>query len=322
MAKRPYFIWDYDISEEEVWEILRGDNEMRKVWLISRILQYARWDDIWKYLTLDDVRKYFDQIYWRFPFIKDMWAYALEVWSRDDAPHSMRESPAPYELARQPQLVEGILTPLQQDFLVRFFANPVGKWFWLTGGTAVAAFYLGHRTSDDLDLFTVDDDALDHARREMEGIAEALQGTLTSSLSTPTFQQFLLTCPGLPPLKLDLVRDFGPQFGERQAVDGIIVDSLENIAANKVTAILGRADVKDFVDLYFILQAGYDLKQLIALAKQKDPGLTEFYLGHMMRQVAKLDSMPELREPLSLQTLQEFYLGLVDELLQEAGPPA
>lgn len=31
MAKRPYFIWDYDISEEQVWEILQGDNETRKV---------------------------------------------------------------------------------------------------------------------------------------------------------------------------------------------------------------------------------------------------------------------------------------------------
>jgi hypothetical protein len=321
MAKRPYFIWDYDISEEQVWEILQGDNETRKVWLISRILQYARWDDIWKYLTLDDVHEYFDRIHWRFPFIKDLWAHALEVWGRDDGSRSVRESPALYGPEREPQLVEGILTPLQQDFLARFFANPVGKWFWLTGGMAVAAFYLGHRTSEDLDLFTVDHSALDHARREMAGIAEALRCTLASALSTPTFQQFLLTLQELPPLKLDLVQDVGPQFGERLVVDGIIVDSLENIAANKVTAIFGRTDAKDFVDLYFILQAGYDLKYLIAQAKQKDLGLTEFYLGHMMRQVSRLDSAPELFKPLSLQTLQEFYLGLADELLREACPP-
>jgi hypothetical protein len=113
----------------------------------------------------------------------------------------------------------------------------------------------------------------------------------------------------------------GPQFGEKRICNGIVVDSLDNIAANKVTAILGRADAKDFVDLYFILQAGYDLKSLIAQAKQKDVGLTEFYLGHMMRQVTGLDSMPELFEPLPLQTLHEFYLGLADELLREASPP-
>lgn len=320
MAKRPYFIWDYDISEEQVWEILRGDNETRKVWLISRILQYARWDDIWKYLTLDDVRKYFDQIYWRFPFIKDMWAHALEVWSRDDGSRSVRERPAFYEPARQPQLVKGILTPLQKDFLVRFFAVPVGQRFWLTGGTALAAFYFHHRVSDDLDLFTLDEVALTAIIQPLHDIAAEIGCVLTTTRLSDYFLQAVLTGEGTS-LKLDLVRDVSPQFGERCISDEIVVDSLDNIAANKVTAILGRADVKDFVDLYFILQAGYELKHLIAQAKQKDLGLTEFYLGHMMRQVTRLDSMPELRQPLSLETLQEFYLGLADELLREASPP-
>jgi hypothetical protein len=31
--------------------------------------------------------------------------------------------------------------------------------------------------------------------------------------------------------------------------------------------------------------------------------------------------MLELFEPLPLQTLQEFYLGLADDLLREASPP-
>lgn len=321
MTKRPYFIWDYDISEEQVWEILRGDNETRKVWLISRILQYARWDDIWKYLTLDDVRKYFDQIYWRFPFIKEMWAYALEVWSRNDGSRSLRESPALYQPARQPQLVEGILTPLQQDFLVRFFAVPVGQRFWLTGGTALAAFYFHHRVSDDLDLFTLDEVALTAIIQPLNDIAAEIGCGLTTTRLSDYFLQAVLAGEGSS-LKLDMVRDVGPQFGERHICHGIVVDSLDNIAANKVTAILARTDVKDFVDLYFILQAGYDLKHLIAQARQKDLGLTEFYLGHMMRQVTRLDAMPELRQPLSLETLQEFYLGLADELLREASPPA
>ena len=320
MAKRPYFIWDYDISEEQVWEILRGDNETRKVWLISRILQYARWDDIWKYLTLDDVREYFDRIHWRFPFIKDIWAHALEVWSQDDGSRSMQELPEIYGPARQPQLVAGILTPLQQDFLVRFFAVPVGQRFWLTGGTALAAFYFHHRVSDDLDLFTLDEIALTVIIQPLHDIAAEIGCALTTTRLSDYFLQAVLTGEGSS-LKLDLVRDVGPQFGEKHICNRIVVDSLDNIAANKVTAILGRADVKDFVDLYFILQAGYDLKSLIAQAKQKDLGLTEFYLGHMMRQGPRIDSMLELFEPLSLQTLQEFYLRLADELLREARPP-
>ena len=83
--ERVYFFWDYDLSEEQVREILRGDDEYQKIWVISRIVQYALWDDIWKYLRLDDVRKYFDRIYWRTPYLKDLWAFALKVWA-DDKP--------------------------------------------------------------------------------------------------------------------------------------------------------------------------------------------------------------------------------------------
>ncbi|HOU15285.1 MAG TPA: hypothetical protein PKZ84_19435 [Anaerolineae bacterium] len=39
------------------------------------------------------------------------------------------------------------LSPLQADFLARFFATDTGQRFFLTGGTALAAFYLHHRNS-------------------------------------------------------------------------------------------------------------------------------------------------------------------------------
>ncbi len=37
-SQRPYFFWDYDITEDEVREILRGDDKVEKVWVITRIL--------------------------------------------------------------------------------------------------------------------------------------------------------------------------------------------------------------------------------------------------------------------------------------------
>jgi hypothetical protein len=49
------------------------------------------------------------------------------------------------------------LTPLQSEFLIRFFATNTGQDFFLTGGTALAAFHLRHRVCVDLDLFTLDD---------------------------------------------------------------------------------------------------------------------------------------------------------------------
>ncbi len=213
-----------------------------------------------------------------------------------------------------------VLTPLQRRFLQAFFAHAVGTRFFLTGGTALAAFYLHHRLSRDVDLFTTDDEALPLARREMPFIASDLGCQARSSTTTPTFQVFLLESPDEPTLKVDLVRDIDVQFGTRQEIKGIIVDAEENIAVNKILSIFGRTESKDFVDVYFLLQAGYDFKRLVALAKQKDTGLTEFWLAGMMREVTKLRVFPQMLKPLTLDELQTFFLELADREFRDVRP--
>lgn len=44
------------------------------------------------------------------------------------------------------------LSPLQRDLLEAFFRHE--SRFRLTGGAALAGYYLGHRETADLDLFT------------------------------------------------------------------------------------------------------------------------------------------------------------------------
>ncbi len=79
--QRPYFIWDYDLTEEEVRAILRGDNEYERLWLTVRILESARWADIWRYLTLAQVRRDWSALYRQMRReVRDVWAWALEVW--------------------------------------------------------------------------------------------------------------------------------------------------------------------------------------------------------------------------------------------------
>jgi predicted nucleotidyltransferase component of viral defense system len=55
---------------------------------------------------------------------------------------------------------KGILSALHSEFL-RSFANLADQeYFYLTGGTALAEYYLGHRLSYDLDLFTSQTDLI------------------------------------------------------------------------------------------------------------------------------------------------------------------
>ncbi|MEZ4708282.1 MAG: hypothetical protein R3A44_13810 [Caldilineaceae bacterium] len=78
---RPYFFWDYEITHKQIEQILQSNSPAEKAWVISRILQYAKWDDIWRYLTLDDIRQVFDQVRFRRPQDRVLWAYALERWN-------------------------------------------------------------------------------------------------------------------------------------------------------------------------------------------------------------------------------------------------
>jgi hypothetical protein len=152
-------------------------------------------------------------------------------------------------------------------------------------------------------------------------IAGSLGCQAQSGTTTPTFQVFLLESPDGSALKVDLVRDVDVQFGARREIEGIVVDAMENIAVNKVLSVFGRTESKDFVDLYFLLQAGHDFRRLVALARQKDAGLSEFWLAGMMRQVTRLKDLPQMLKPLTLEELQSFFLELADREFAAVRPP-
>jgi predicted nucleotidyltransferase component of viral defense system len=212
------------------------------------------------------------------------------------------------------------LTPLQTDFLQHFFASSIGVDFFLTGGTALAAFYLHHRHSEDLDLFTLDTLPLRETDNLIPQLAEQLGCHISHARRTEHFRRYFLELEEAPPLKIDLVQDFGPQYGEHLKVGDIIVDSLENIAVNKLTAILGRTEPKDFVDLAFILQAGYDFDELRVKAKQKDLGMEDFFLAGSLLQVRNLHYLPETYPPITSEELEQIMTPLVNRLVDSTRP--
>jgi predicted nucleotidyltransferase component of viral defense system len=212
------------------------------------------------------------------------------------------------------------LTSLQLAVLEQFCATDTGQRFFLTGGTALAAFYLHHRQSVDLDLFTLDDLAMREAGLLLPQLAADLGCQIGRARTSEHFRQFLLEPASGQPLQVDLVRDFGPQYGQHSLVGDIVVDSMENIGANKLTAILGRTEAKDFVDLYFILQAGYEFEDLLAKAREKDLGLQPFFMVGTLLQVRHLHTLPPTTPPLALAELQAFIVSLADQLLDRLRP--
>jgi hypothetical protein len=212
------------------------------------------------------------------------------------------------------------LTPLQEQVLETFFSADAGRGFYLTGGTALAAFHLHHRRSVDLDLFTLDDLAFAEAVRQVPLLAAQLGCELRRARHTQHYAQFLLGPAGGEALQVDLVLDFGPQYGDYLRAGVVIVDSVVNIGANKLTAILGRCEPKDFVDLYFILQAGLDFDDLFAKAQSKDLGMLPFYMAGALLQMRTLHQLPATSPPVTLEMLKAALSPLANRLLERSEP--
>jgi len=211
---------------------------------------------------------------------------------------------------------------LQDRFLELFFAGPLGKPFYLTGGTALARFYFHHRESLDLDLFTNDfEQDFAEANRVILGILHALKLEITSQVVTDTFIQYIVTDGVGNTLKVDLVKDVPVHFGMLVLRDGIQLDSLENIGSNKVLAVFGRTDAKDFIDLYWILQHT-DMKfdALFRMAREKDRGLSELYLAYALKNVEKIRLFPRMLQPLPWEEIKAYFLALARELLARIKP--
>lgn len=81
---RPGFLWDYDLSEKEVREVLsRPGLSDTKRFLMERILTECRFEEVFAYLTRDELTRHFDKL--SLPADKKRhWGYALARWNADD----------------------------------------------------------------------------------------------------------------------------------------------------------------------------------------------------------------------------------------------
>jgi hypothetical protein len=120
---------------------------------------------------------------------------------------------------------------------------------------------------------------------------------------------------------LDRFFDVPVHFGTFVIRNGVKLDSLENIGSNKVLAVFGRTDSKDFIDLFWILHhTELKFEQLFQQAKQKDTGLSEFYLAYALKNVEKISLFPHILKPLAWDEIKSYFQTLSIELLTRIKP--
>lgn len=206
-----------------------------------------------------------------------------------------------------------LLTPAQKSVIKAVGHEPNLKDFYLSGGTALSAYYFKHRISDDLDFFCFDRPDMTY----LHGFA----GTISRSLKAKTFRTrrvydrnlFFFTLKD-EELKIEFSMYPFRRLGKSIKKDGIVIDSLRDIAANKLMALLDRFDPKDFVDLYYLLQK-YSLNHIRRDAEKKfGTTIDNLFLGGEFMKVRRIVSLPKMLIALDVAVLQDFFIDLARRL--------
>lgn len=78
---RPSFLWDYDLTESQVREILRHAPFQERKWLIGRILERASLQEVLRYLSPEEIRKALPRLRMNTK-VKNHWQEAVDLWKK------------------------------------------------------------------------------------------------------------------------------------------------------------------------------------------------------------------------------------------------
>ena len=150
--------------------------------------------------------------------------------------------------------------------------------------------YLNHRYSDDLDFFANDiTDFLEVASKAMDAIKKTPGISIIPSQTNiyDNYLSFTIQDNDSTRLKIDFVNDIPYRIGKPH-VDQKLgkIDSLSNITTNKISALVGRSEAKDVVDLWQIcLNKNFSWKKAMQLTLNKEACLDTLLLVESLREM-------------------------------------
>lgn len=210
-----------------------------------------------------------------------------------------------------------ILNPIQRKFLDLAVKEPylLKNYYW-TGGTALAEFYLQHRESEDVDLFSESEIEVQPISNFIGVIAKKLKAADITSQRFLGLYSYTLHLPKTS-LKIDFNYYPFPRINLGKKWQGLAIDSLEDIAVNKVHTMFMKPRSRDFVDLYFILKHKdkFSLDRLINLADAKfDWHIEPAQLGENFAKVVTVKDFPKMLVPFNQKAMVKFFLNLAKSL--------
>ena len=209
-----------------------------------------------------------------------------------------------------------ILDPKQVEFLDEFQKIAFLKDnFYLTGGTALSAFYLRHRYSEDLDFFTereIDVLNLDASLKKLQKILNPDKVDFQQSYN----RNLVFFSFGDAVLKTEFTYFPFPRIDDKMSWRGISADSLTDIAVNKLFTIYQRVAARDYIDLYFIIKKeGFKIDDLILKAKAKfDWHIDPIQLGAQFIKAGEAEDLPRMIKKIKTSAWRSFFIDEAKKL--------
>lgn len=190
--------------------------------------------------------------------------------------------------------------------------------FHLAGGAALSGVHLRHRLSRDADLFFHDRQTHRDAASLLPEIAREAGVTIRVVRDAGTFVRGVLTGAD-GEVDIDLVFEAVADVGGPDVVEGVQVESLADLRANKLTCVLSRSEPRDLVDLLFLDRAGYPPEADLTLALAKDAGIDPGVMAWLLSQFP-VEPLPQMLVSLSTGELTSFREALAERLRRLAIP--
>ena len=213
-----------------------------------------------------------------------------------------------------------ILTPQQKEFLdIVSEDKHLCKKFYLTGGTPLSAFYLYHRISEDIDLFCEEEINLLPIRAFLGKVHRKLKLKKIDYRNFLGLHSFELYFSEKEKLKVDFNYYPFPRIGKGIKYKNISVDSIYDIAVNKVHTIVMKPRARDFIDIYFIIkEKKYSFDDLIMKAKAKfDWHIDPIQLGIAFTQAAELKDYPRMIKKIDHREWKQFFIDYAISLKKQ-----
>ena len=189
--------------------------------------------------------------------------------------------------------------------------------FYLTGGTALSEFYLHHRLSEDLDFFSENEfepQGISIFFKKIKNIAKIKKVEYQHSFNRNLF--FLNLLEG-DKIKTEFTYFPFTRIEKKEKIGDLYVDSLLDIAVNKVFTIYQKPRSRDFIDIYFILKKdkSLSLDDLVKKAQIKfGTYIDPIQLGTQYMKAKELKDFPKMLSYVKENVWQDFFIAEAKKL--------